>query len=71
MAAGRYNLVSNLSLRKKIMLAFLSLSSNNIPSIKLLEKFGFKLDGRLREHYWINEEKYDQFNYSMLKCEWR
>ncbi|MBZ9623822.1 GNAT family N-acetyltransferase [Clostridium sp. FP2] len=53
------------------MLAFLSLSSNNIPSIKLLEKFGFKLDGRLREHYWINEEKYDQFNYSMLKCEWR
>lgn len=30
--------------------------SNNLSSIKLLEKFGFKLDGRLREHYWINEK---------------
>lgn len=45
-------------------------SSNNISSINLLEKFSFKLDGRLREHYWINEEKYDQLNYSILKCEW-
>ncbi|MGV8981704.1 GNAT family N-acetyltransferase [Clostridium sp.] len=44
-------------------------SSNNIPSIKLLEKFDFKLDGRLREHYWVNENKYDQLNYSMLKDE--
>ncbi|MCB2299260.1 GNAT family N-acetyltransferase [Clostridium tagluense] len=44
-------------------------SSNNIPSIKLLEKLDFKLDGRLREHYWINEDKYDQLIYSMLKCE--
>lgn len=45
-------------------------SSNNIPSIKLLEKFNFKLDGRLREHYWVNEYKYDQLNYSMIKDEW-
>ncbi len=44
-------------------------SSNNIASIKLLEKFDFKLDGRLREHYWVNEDKYDQLNYSMLKLE--
>lgn len=44
--------------------------SNNIPSIKLLEKFRFKLDGRLREHYWINENKYDQLVYSILKSEW-
>lgn len=42
-------------------------SSNNLPSIKLLEKFGFKLDGRLREHYWINENKYDQLIYSILR----
>ncbi|MBK5242808.1 GNAT family protein [Clostridium sp.] len=45
-------------------------SSSNIPSIKLLEKFDFKLDGRLREHYWIDENKFDQLNYSMLKSEW-
>lgn len=46
-------------------------SSNNLPSIKLLEKFGFKMDGRLREHYWINENRYDQLIYSILKNEWK
>lgn len=45
-------------------------SSNNYPSIKLLEKYHFKLDGRLREHYWISENKYDQLIYSILKQEW-
>jgi RimJ/RimL family protein N-acetyltransferase len=45
-------------------------SSNNYPSIKLLEKHGFTLDGRLREHYWINGNKYDQMVFSMLKEEW-
>jgi RimJ/RimL family protein N-acetyltransferase len=44
-------------------------SSNNYPSIKLLEKYDFKLDGRLPEHYWINENKYDQLIYSILKQE--
>ncbi|OPJ63950.1 GNAT family N-acetyltransferase [Clostridium oryzae] len=43
--------------------------SNNSPSIKLLEKHGFKLDGRLREHYWIDAIKYDQCVYSILKGE--
>lgn len=45
-------------------------SSNNYPSIKLLEKYGFKLDGRLREHYWIDENKYDQLIYSLLRYEY-
>lgn len=45
-------------------------SSNNQLSIKLLEKHGFKLDGRLREHYWIEETRYDQLIYSMLRNEW-
>lgn len=44
-------------------------SSNNIASIKILEKYGFRIDGRLREHYWINENKYDQCVYSILKSE--
>ncbi|QSX07363.1 GNAT family N-acetyltransferase [Sedimentibacter sp. zth1] len=44
-------------------------SSNNYFSIRLLEKYGFKLDGRLREHYWINENMYDQLIYSILKQE--
>lgn len=45
-------------------------SSNNYSSIKLLEKHGFTLDGKLREHYWINGNKYDQMVYSILKEEW-
>lgn len=44
-------------------------SSNNLASIKLLEKFNFRLDGRMREHYWIGENKYDQLIYSILKNE--
>lgn len=45
-------------------------SSKNYPSMKLLETYGFKLEGRLREHYWINDNKYDQLVYSLLKKEW-
>lgn len=45
-------------------------SSNNYPSMKLLEKHCFRLDGRLREHYWIGENRYDQLIYSVLKKEW-
>ncbi|AFM40442.1 acetyltransferase, ribosomal protein N-acetylase [Desulfosporosinus acidiphilus SJ4] len=44
-------------------------SSNNLPSIKLLERNGFKLDGRLREHYWIRGIRYDQLHYSMLRSD--
>jgi len=45
-------------------------ASNNHPSIKVLEKAGFKLEGRLKEHYWINDYKFDQLVYSMLRKEW-
>ena len=44
-------------------------SSNNFPSIKILESLNFKLDGRLREHYWIDDEIYDQLHYSLLRKE--
>ena len=44
----------------------------NIGSVKLLEYFGFKIDGRMREHYWFEDGKvkYDQLVYSLLKSEW-
>lgn len=45
-------------------------ASNNTPSSKILQKLGFNLDGSLREHYWINNAKYDQLVYSILKVEW-
>ena len=54
----------------KLNKLYATTASNNIPSIKLLEKYGFRIDGRLREHYWINEIKYDQCVYSILKSEW-
>ncbi len=45
-------------------------SSSNETSIRLLERTGFKLDGRLREHYWIGGNRYDQLHYSMLRNDW-
>lgn len=45
-------------------------SSNNERSVKLLKSFSFNLDGRLREHYWVGEERFDQLNYSILRREW-
>jgi Acetyltransferases, including N-acetylases of ribosomal proteins len=45
-------------------------ASNNIPSVSLLKRHGFTLDGRMREHYWIGADQYDQLIFSMLKREW-
>lgn len=45
-------------------------SSGNAASNRLLQKFGFHLDGRLREHYWVDGEKFDQMIYSLLRTEW-
>lgn len=45
-------------------------SSGNLPSLRLLEKVGFHLDGRQREHYWIGVERFDQLIYSLLRPEW-
>lgn len=57
------------SKRSDLNKIYATTSSNNYFSIKLLEKHNFKLDGRLREHYWINENRYDQLVYSILKKE--
>lgn len=53
----------------KLNKIYATTSSNNYSSIKLLEKYQFKLDGRLREHYWIGKNRYDQLIYSILKKE--
>jgi RimJ/RimL family protein N-acetyltransferase len=45
-------------------------ASSNLGSIRLLEKCRFKLDGIMREHYWIKNEKQDQHCYSLLRSEW-
>jgi len=45
-------------------------SAENAPSIRTLEGLGFRLDGRNREHYWMDGERYDQCVYSLLVSEW-
>lgn len=41
----------------------------NSESIRLLESVGFKLDGRLRNHHYFNDEFHDKLNYSLLRFE--
>jgi RimJ/RimL family protein N-acetyltransferase len=39
----------------------------NEPSVRLLTKFGFHLDGRIREHYWLDGERFDQLIFTLLR----
>jgi RimJ/RimL family protein N-acetyltransferase len=41
----------------------------NSSSIRLLESVGFKLDGRLRNHHYFNDEYHDKLIYSFLRFE--
>lgn len=43
--------------------------ASNTPTVKLLESLGFKRDGVLRRHYFINGEFQDGFIYSKLAFE--
>lgn len=45
-------------------------ASSNIPSIKLLKKFGFSFEGTMREDYVVNGKNEDSDCYSLLKWEW-
>ena len=45
-------------------------SENNEASKGVLEKIGFTIDGKNREHYWIDGKRYDQVIYSLLRDEW-
>lgn len=42
----------------------------NTPSVRLLEKLGFKLEGTLRERIFFAGKFRDQLYYSMLRSEW-
>ena len=59
--------VGNMDLNK----LYATTSSSNMRSVRLLEKLGFHLDGRMREHYWISEERHDQLHFSMLRDDYR
>ena len=43
----------------------------NEPSIRVLERLGFKREGHMRERYQVNGEIQDAFIYGLLRPEWR
>jgi RimJ/RimL family protein N-acetyltransferase len=44
--------------------------SFNTPSIRLLEKLGFRQEGVLREHHELDGRLWDDYIYSVLRREW-
>ena len=46
------------------------IAKENIASLKLLERYGFKKEGTLREDYLVGELYEDSECYSLLKNEW-
>ena len=43
----------------------------NTSALQLVERLGFKPEGRLREHHWQNEEWQDGLLFGLLAREWR
>lgn len=44
---------------------------NNVPSLKLMEKYNFIKEGHLREHYFKNNKMEDSVVFSLLKSEYK
>jgi ribosomal-protein-alanine N-acetyltransferase len=44
--------------------------ADNAASVRVMEKLGMHLDGRLRETRWLNGKWWDELVYSMLEKEW-
>jgi len=45
--------------------------TRNIPSYKVMEKLGMKREAEFKAHYLNGNEFTDQYNYGILKSEWR
>jgi ribosomal-protein-alanine N-acetyltransferase len=45
-------------------------AEENIPSVKLIHKYGFTKEGTMREDYCVNGKNEDSDCYSLLKWEW-
>lgn len=56
--------------RQELNRIYATTSDGNQASKRTLEKLGFRLDGRNRESYWVDGERYDQLCYSLLRREW-
>jgi RimJ/RimL family protein N-acetyltransferase len=58
---------------KRLNKVYAQVNAGNIASQKILEKFGFKLEGRLRKHIYNKHIKKleDKLFYGLLKSEWK
>jgi RimJ/RimL family protein N-acetyltransferase len=43
---------------------------DNLASVRVMEKLGMHLDGRLRETRWLRGQWWDEYVYSVLEREW-
>lgn len=50
---------------------FADADPRNARSIRLLERLGFRREGVLREHYWVQGEPQDGVVYGLLRAEWK
>ncbi len=46
-------------------------NSCNVPSMRVMEKLGMKLEGRMREVRWLNGAWWDECVYAVLDTEWK
>lgn len=47
------------------------MTTDNEPSIRLLERIGFVREGLLREYYLIEGEPRDHYTYALLRGDWK
>ncbi len=62
--------ISHLFTTKDFNKLYCQTASFNKPSVKMLERLGFKRDGILREHHELDGKFYDDYVYSILLSEW-
>jgi ribosomal-protein-alanine N-acetyltransferase len=49
---------------------YATVSVENVPSCRLLERLGFRREGVMREHYLIQGRRVDEVLYGLLRHEW-
>jgi len=66
------HLILNFGFRKlKLRRIYARVMHPNVTSAKLLEKVGFKLEGRMRKSFFRNGRYYDELRYGLLREEYR
>ena len=64
-------LVEKLFAETRLHRLYALISPENVPSARLVERLGFTLEGRMREHYLIQGRRVDELVYGLLRHEWK